>query len=70
VKVGDLVRWKPHGDIGVFIRLKEGRWKPFCEVYLLQCADFYHINVGELEVIGGKEREAKEDSKEEEESEV
>ena len=70
MKVGDLVRWKPHGDIGVFIRLKEGRWKPFCEVYLLQYADFYHINVGELEVIGGKEIQKKKIKEEKTKSEI
>jgi len=70
VKVGDLVRWKVHGDIGIFITLKEGRWKPFCQVYLLVEAEMYHINVHELEVICGKERQTKEDQKEEVESEV
>ena len=51
MKVGDLVRWKPHGDIGIFLTLKGGRWKPFCQVYILKEAEMYHINVHELEVI-------------------
>ena len=64
MQVGDLVRWKVHGDIGIFITFKQGRWKPFCQVWLFTQADMYHINVNELEVICGKERQEKKEDKE------
>ena len=63
MKVGDLVRWKTFGDIGVFITLKEGRWRPYCQVYLLKQAEMYHIHINELEVICGEERQEKEEDK-------
>ena len=70
MKVGDLVRWMGHGDIGIFMALKEGRWKPFCKVYLFKEAEIYHINISELEIVHEKERQTKEDQKEEVESEI
>mgnify|MGYP003110838435 CR=1 FL=1 len=51
MQVGDLVRWKQYGDIGIFITLKGEHGKPFCRVYLLKDAAMYHININELEVI-------------------
>jgi len=66
MKVGDLVRWKTFGDIGIVVSEIIGHWKPYCQVYLLVEGDIYFIHLNELEIVYEKKRQ----EKEKEESEI
>ena len=63
MKVGDLVRWKLFGDLGIILSLEKGDWRGFHDVYLFYDRLVCSIIASELERVNEEEGQTQEKTK-------